>query len=44
MNLTKHNSNGEDTYDGLLRSILADTFTSLKWEGFKPAGDAASHR
>ncbi len=33
----------EDTYDGLLRAVLADTFAPAKWGGFKPsAGEATS--
>lgn len=32
-----NSSNGEDIYDGLLRSIIRDTFTPLDWEGFRPA-------
>jgi CubicO group peptidase (beta-lactamase class C family) len=37
MLIMTNSSNGEDIYDGLLRAILADTFTPLEWEGFKPA-------
>jgi CubicO group peptidase (beta-lactamase class C family) len=37
MLIMTNSSNGEDTYDGLLRAILADTFTPLEWEGFKSA-------
>jgi CubicO group peptidase (beta-lactamase class C family) len=37
MLIMTNSSNGEDVYDGLLRAILADTFTPLEWEGFKPA-------
>jgi CubicO group peptidase (beta-lactamase class C family) len=33
-----NSSNGEDMYDGLLRTLLRDTFTPLDWEGFKRAG------
>jgi len=43
MLIMTNSSNGEDTYDGLLRAMLADTFTPLEWEGFKPsASDRAS--
>ena len=29
--IMSNSSNGEDTYDGLLRAIFADTFTSFEW-------------
>jgi hypothetical protein len=32
-----NSSNGEDTYDGLLTIVLADTFTPLEWEAFNPS-------
>jgi CubicO group peptidase (beta-lactamase class C family) len=32
-----NSSNGEDIYDGLLRTLLRDSFTPLEWEGFRPA-------
>jgi CubicO group peptidase (beta-lactamase class C family) len=31
-----NSSNGENMYDGLLRQLIADTFTPLEWEGFRP--------
>jgi CubicO group peptidase (beta-lactamase class C family) len=37
MLIMTNSSNGEDIYDGLLRAVLADTFTPLEWEGFKPS-------
>jgi hypothetical protein len=37
-------SNGEDIYDDLLRAVLADTFTPLQWEGFKPSGGEGTIR
>jgi CubicO group peptidase (beta-lactamase class C family) len=44
MLIMTNSSNGEDTYDGLLRAILADTFTPLEWEGFKSAvSEGLSH-
>lgn len=37
-------ANGEDIYDGLLRTVLGDTFTPLEWEGFKvPYDGPGSH-
>jgi CubicO group peptidase (beta-lactamase class C family) len=33
-----NSSNGEDVYDRLLRQLIADTFTPLDWEGFRPTG------
>lgn len=35
MLIMTNSSNGEDIYDGLLRTMLGDTFTPLEWEGFK---------
>jgi CubicO group peptidase (beta-lactamase class C family) len=35
MLIMTNSSNGEDIYDGLLRTVLGDTFTPLEWEGFK---------
>jgi CubicO group peptidase (beta-lactamase class C family) len=32
-----NSSNGEDIYDGLLRTLLGDSFTPLAWENFRPA-------
>lgn len=37
MLIMTNSSNGEDIYDGLLRVVLADTFTPLEWERFKPS-------
>jgi len=37
MLIMTNSSNGEDIYDGLLRTLIADTFTPLEWEGFRPA-------
>jgi len=37
MLIMTNSSNGEDIYDGLLRTVLGDTFTPLDWEGFKAA-------
>jgi CubicO group peptidase (beta-lactamase class C family) len=35
MLIMTNSSNGENIYEGLLRTVLADTFTPLEWEGFK---------
>jgi len=35
MLIMTNSSTGEDSYDTLLRAVLADTFTPLEWEGFK---------
>ena len=32
-----NSSNGEDTYSGILETVLEDTFTPLDWEQFKPS-------
>jgi CubicO group peptidase (beta-lactamase class C family) len=37
MLIMTNSSNGEDIYDALLRALLRDTFTPLRWEGFRPA-------
>ena len=37
MLIMSNSSNGEDMYAGLLEEVLRDTFTPLKWEGFKPS-------
>lgn len=37
MLIMTNSSHGEDAYDGLLRTVLGDTFTPLEWEGFKAA-------
>jgi CubicO group peptidase (beta-lactamase class C family) len=37
MLIMTNSSNGEDIYDGLLRTLLGDTFTPLEWEGFPGA-------
>lgn len=37
MLIMTNSSNGEDIYDGLLRSVIRDTFTPLDWEGFRPS-------
>jgi hypothetical protein len=44
MLIMTNSSNGEDIYDGLLRAVLADTFTPLEWEDFKPSGGEATSR
>lgn len=45
MLIMTNSSNGEDIYDGLLRTVLGDTFTPLEWEGFKaPASVSPSHQ
>ncbi len=43
MLIMTNSSNGEDIYDGLLRTVLEDTFTPLEWEGFKDSRELA-HR
>jgi CubicO group peptidase (beta-lactamase class C family) len=35
MLIMTNSSNGEDIYSDLLEKVLGDTFTPLKWEGFK---------
>jgi len=37
MLIMTNSSNGEDIYDRLLRMLIADKFTPLEWEGFRPA-------
>ncbi|HTU33338.1 MAG TPA: serine hydrolase domain-containing protein [Candidatus Acidoferrum sp.] len=37
MLIMTNSSNGEDIYDGLLRTVIRDSFTPLDWEGFRPA-------
>jgi len=35
MLIMTNSSNGEDIYSDLLEKVLRDTFTPLKWKGFK---------
>jgi len=37
MLIMTNSSNGEDTYDGLLRRLIGDDFTPLAWEEFRPS-------
>ena len=43
MLILTNSSNGEDIYDGLLTTLLADTLTPLEWEGFKPRNRLGIH-
>lgn len=38
-----NSSTGEDIYDALLRNVLADAFTPVEWQGFKPLRDMARY-
>jgi CubicO group peptidase (beta-lactamase class C family) len=44
MLIMTNSSNGEDSYDALLRAVLADTFTPLEWEGFKVSTGVSPNR
>jgi CubicO group peptidase (beta-lactamase class C family) len=37
MLIMTNSSNGEDIYDDLLRGLIGDSFTPLRWEGFPPS-------
>jgi hypothetical protein len=43
MLIMTNSSNGEDIYDDLLRNVLADAFTPVKRQGFKPLRDMARY-
>lgn len=43
MLIMTNSSNGEDIYDALLRNEVADAFTPVEWQGFKPLRDMARY-
>ena len=43
MLIMTNSSNGEEIYDALLSTVLADTFTPIEWQGFKPMRDVERH-
>ena len=43
MLIMTNSSNGEEIYDALLSKVVADTFTPIEWQGFRPMRDMERH-